>query len=204
MSATITAQEIKEIRTGYGLSQKSFATLLGIGVASIVRYEQGAEPSKANANLIRAARNPQFMLECLELDGDSIPKQQRKHAEEILYDYISLDPEENVLLHEGLDAAGLEPTRSMDEVYHYTLQQEILNEQAANLIGKLMRYIITVEEAQGSVSESYELLLTELYTVKRSILAPESDNDTYLEQIRGYLTYQKRYISAICSSEKAA
>ncbi len=204
MQRSITAEDIKEIRTHYGLSQKSFATLLGIGTASIVRYEQGATPSKANANLIRAARNPQFMLECLELDGDLIPKSQRRHAEEIVYDYISLDPEEDARLHEGLDAAGLTPTRSMDEVYHFTLQQEILNEQAANLIGELMRYMLVAEEHNETTDKSLELLLAELFSVKRSILSTDSDNDTYLEQIRGYLTIQKRYIATVCSNSKVA
>ena len=204
MASAITAEDIKEIRTSYGLSQKSFATLLGIGVASIVRYEQGATPTKANANLIRAARNPQFMIECLEQDGDLIPAAQRRHAEEIVYDYISFDSEENARMHEGLDAAGLPPTRSMDEVYHFTLQQEILNEQAANLIGDLMRHLLYIDENHETADESLEILLNELFSVKRSILSVDSDSDTYLEQIRGYLTFQKKYVAAICSCEKAA
>ncbi len=33
------SQQIKEIRKHYGLSQQAFARLLGIGEASITRYE---------------------------------------------------------------------------------------------------------------------------------------------------------------------
>ena len=58
MSKDLTAQDIKRIRRKYGLTQQGFARLLGLGEASVVRYENGQTPSKANANLIRAADNP--------------------------------------------------------------------------------------------------------------------------------------------------
>ena len=64
------SQQIKEIRKHYGLSQQAFARLLGIGEASITRYEKGIAPTKANANLIRAAMIPAFMAGCLERDGE--------------------------------------------------------------------------------------------------------------------------------------
>lgn len=63
------SQQIKEIRKHYGLSQQAFARLLGIGEASITRYEKGIAPTKANANLIRATMIPAFMAGCLERDG---------------------------------------------------------------------------------------------------------------------------------------
>lgn len=204
MPATISAEEIKEIRGRYGLSQRSFAQLLGIGPASMVRYEQGVTPTKANANLIRAAKNPQFMQECLEADGDSIPETQRIRAQSVIYDYVSLNPEENERLHEGADISGLPQTMSMNEMYHYTLQQEILNEQAANLIGDLMRYMVNQEEQGAKIENSVELLLSSLFETKRKILAPQSDNDSYLEQIRGYINYQKKYISALCLGVEVA
>lgn len=204
MPARITAEDIKEIRGQYGLSQKSFALLLGIGPASMVRYEQGTVPSKANANLIRAARNPQFMQECLEADGHLIPNSQRVRAEKVLYDYVSLDPEENERMHEGLDAAGLPQTIEMSEMYHFTLQQEILNEQAADLAGDIMRFIVSLEDNDLPVDASLEVMLEQLFDVKRNILAVESDNDVYLEQIRGFLTYQKAFVSQLCSSRKVA
>ena len=203
MTASITPEEIKEIRTRYGLSQKSFALLLGIGPASIVRYEQGAKPTKANANLIRAARNPRFMQECLEADGEQIPKSQRSHAERVIYDYISLNPEEDDLMHEGLDALGVPPTMSMDEMYYYTLQQEILNEQAANLLGEIMRLMLDSERFQGDKG-SLEVLLVQLFDVKRQIISDRSDDDVFLEQIRGYLMYMRSYVERLCAMEREA
>ncbi|MBQ9020435.1 MAG: helix-turn-helix domain-containing protein [Eggerthellaceae bacterium] len=183
MPATITAEEIKEIRGRYGLSQRSFAQLLGIGPASMVRYEQGATPTKANANLIRAAKNPQFMAECLEADGKSIPQTQFVRAQSVIYDYISLDEEENEYLHEGVDVSGLPQTMSMDEMYSFTLQQEILNEQAANLISEL----ITMKLSLGVLSTTNEALLNRLTLLKPTIISEESLNNEKLSEIRGFL-----------------
>ena len=77
MSKDLTAQDIKRIRRKYGLTQQGFARLLGLGEASVVRYENGQTPSKANANLIRAADNPAFMRDCFERDGDLLSHEQR-------------------------------------------------------------------------------------------------------------------------------
>ena len=41
MSKDLTAQDIKRIRRKYGLTQQGFARLLGLGEASVVRYENG-------------------------------------------------------------------------------------------------------------------------------------------------------------------
>ncbi len=68
----LSAQDIKDIRKKYGLSQKSFAKLLGIGEASIARYETGAVPTRANKNLISAAADPSFMAECLKHDEGEV------------------------------------------------------------------------------------------------------------------------------------
>ena len=85
MGHTIAPDDIKRIRGKYGLSQQSFARLLGLGEASIVRYENGQPPSKANANLIRAADDPAFMRDCLERDGDLLSQEQRGKTEQIIY-----------------------------------------------------------------------------------------------------------------------
>ena len=45
MGQEITPDDIKRIRGKYSLSQQSFARLLGLGEASIVRYENGQPPS---------------------------------------------------------------------------------------------------------------------------------------------------------------
>ena len=78
MPHDLTAQDVKRIREKYGLTQQGFARLLGLGEASVVRYENGQKPSKANANLIRAADDPAFMKGCLERDGELLSAGQRE------------------------------------------------------------------------------------------------------------------------------
>ena len=203
MAPAITAEEIKEIRGKYGLSQKSFALLLGIGPASMVRYEQGVQPSKANANLIRAARYPEFMKECLENDGELIPKRQRAVAERITYAMVKFDEETGEA--SFIDKTPrVEPTRTMDEVYHYTLQQEILNEQAANLIADLMQSMLRDNDVDQCDDSPKRILLKQLYEVKRSIISEQSDNDAFLEQVRGYLRYISTFVDQLCMSERGA
>ena len=115
MASDMTPQKIKEIRGRYGLSQKAFARLLGLGDASIVRYENGQEPSKANANLIRAASIPEFMADCFERDGGQLPEAQREQVEKVVYAEVAL---------------GKEGEMGINEIYELTLQQEVLNEKA--------------------------------------------------------------------------
>ena len=174
---TITAEEIKGIREFYGLTQKSFAQVLGLGAASIVRYEQGSEPSKANANLIRAAKHPEFMKECLERDGDTIPETQRDNAMRVVYACVSLEPDDDTI-------SG--STSKMDEVYHYTIQQEVLNEQAANLIAEMISLKMSTG-FKGAASDVLEALLDQLARLKPTIVSNETMDDEALAIIRGQL-----------------
>ena len=185
MTNTITAGEIREIREQYGLTQKAFAQLLGIGQASMVRYENGSVPSRANANLIRAARHPEFMLECIERDGDAIPAVQRENATRIAYAFISLDPVEGEVA-QSAHAQVPRARSKMDEVYHYTLQQEVLNEQAANLIGELISIKVSTGFL-GPASYVYEELLNQLAELKPTIVSSATRDDSVLASIRGYL-----------------
>ncbi|MBO4352880.1 MAG: transcriptional regulator [Eggerthellaceae bacterium] len=190
MPDAITAQEIKDIRGMYGLSQKSFAQLLGIGPASMVRYEQGAVPSKANANLIRAARHPEFMLECLERDGNAIPMRQCEQARKYVYAFISLDngieSAEATNVPRSVQAPAANRMSKMDKMYHYTIQQEVLNEQAANLIGELISIKITTGFI-GKAGDIFEELLNQLAEMKPRIVSRETMDDESLASIRGYL-----------------
>ena len=53
--------EIVALRRRYGFSQRVLAAILGIGVASVQRYEGGALPSESHAELLRQARVPQVL-----------------------------------------------------------------------------------------------------------------------------------------------
>lgn len=188
----LSVDEIKGIRKAYGLSQRSFAQLLGIGEASIVRYEKGSIPSKANANLIRAAKNPRFMLECLERDGGNISASQRAKAEEYIYAAVSLEGD-----------TAEEESMEVNELYGYVLQQEALNEQAANIANDVMRYMNWKGILPSDKENPISLLLDNLFALKRLIISEESRDDSVLDQIRGYLKYTEEYVSTITELQKA-
>jgi HTH-type transcriptional regulator/antitoxin PezA len=189
----MTVEQIKDTRNKYGLSQRSFAALLGIGAASIVRYEQGAKPSKAIANLIRAAQDPRFMQGCLERDGQAIPAEQRKRAETYVYEYIRLESPETE-----------KPMDEMSRIYEFTLQQEVLNEQAANIVCEILRYMsangITADEDDNPLV----ILADKLFEVKQAIISKSSRDEQVLEQLRGYLKYTEEYVDSLVSVKKAA
>ena len=72
---------------------------------------------------------------------------------------------------------------SMNEMYHYTLQQEILNEQAANQIADLISLKIS-SQGNASVVDS---LLRRLSLLKPTIISEDTLNDEKLAEIRGLL-----------------
>ena len=139
MSKDLTAQDIKRIRRKYGLTQQGFARLLGLGEASVVRYENGQTPSKANANLIRAADNPAFMRDCFERDGDLLSHEQRGKAEQIIYALVTFDEDGDIM--------------DINEMYEITLQQEVLNEQAAQLMGDTINLLLAAREQEDAIAE---------------------------------------------------
>lgn len=174
MSKDLTAQDVKRIREKYGLTQQGFARLLGLGEASVVRYENGQVPSKANANLIRAADNPKFLLDCIERDGSLLADEQREKTERIVYALVSFDQEGG--------------TMDINEMYEITLQQEVLNEQAAQLIGDVSRLHAAAQEKGDAISATvYEDVLMQLALIKPRIIYEGHLNTTKLAEIRGQI-----------------
>ncbi len=73
-------EEIRALRERYGLSQRSLARLLGWGMITIQRYEQGALQDEAHDQVLRGLRDPQVVLEWLDRDGDRLPDRIREHV----------------------------------------------------------------------------------------------------------------------------
>lgn len=181
MSAEMTAQDIKGIRSRYGLSQKAFARLLGLGDASVVRYENGQPPSKANANLIRAAAIPEFMAGCLEREGSQIPPAQREQVEKVVYAEVAL---------------GEEDEMGINEIYELTLQQEVLNEKAALVISELINGQIAAEAAGNeALALIYGDMLAQVSYLKPTIATDEKMSKAALAEIDGRLNMMQGLIS---------
>lgn len=174
MSELNMSRQIKEIRKRYGLSQQAFARLLGIGEASITRYESGIAPTKANANLIRAAMIPEFMAGCLERDGDVLTPKQRASVEKIVYAEITFDEEGEIM--------------DMTDIYELTLQQEVLNEKAAEILGDVINGLIQAEDENDELLKMvYEDLFAQLANLKPAITTAEASNWKSLHNIDGEL-----------------
>ena len=174
MGATITPEEIRETRGKYGLSQRAFASVLGIGAASIARYERGVQPTRANANLIRAAANPEFMMDCARREGSSLSQEQRDGIASVYYALIELPADSTPV------------ANKMNEVYDLTLKQEVLNEHAANIMAE----IISLKSKNGFVGKAadvFDELLNQIARIKPKIVSEETMSDELLMEIEGYL-----------------
>lgn len=80
----LTPERIRDIRKRYCLSQKSFATLLGMSEATINRYERGGLQDQAHDTAIRAGEKPEIVRDLLERRGDLLSDWQRKRVERAL------------------------------------------------------------------------------------------------------------------------
>lgn len=180
MANQITPQEIKRIRKKYGLSQKAFARLLGIGEASMARYENGKEPTRANANLIRAADNPTFVLECLDRCDGLLTESQCKKAEQLVYSMVTLDDEGKIM--------------DVNEIYMLTLEQEILNEQAAEIMADITRLYFAARDSGDTVHEVlYDDILRQLASAKRKITGKDGSTKIKLAEVRGQIDALKDF-----------
>ena len=73
-------EEIVALRKKYGFSQRVFAAILDIGVASLQRYERGCLASDSHAQLLSNARDPRFLLKCLERGARKLSDEERAKA----------------------------------------------------------------------------------------------------------------------------
>jgi len=80
----LSAEEIRQLRTGLGLTQEEFSLLLGGGRKAFARYETGAvRQSVAMDNLLRAVqKHPSLLLEFAKARGVALsPIKQRRLRE---------------------------------------------------------------------------------------------------------------------------
>ena len=64
----IEAADVKQIREGLGLSQREFAMLLGVSVATVQNWEQSRRQPRGAARLLLliAQRHPEVLLEVVQ------------------------------------------------------------------------------------------------------------------------------------------
>ena len=145
-----------------------------------MRYENGQKPSKANANLIRAADDPAFMKGCLERDGELLSAGQREKTEKIVYALISFDGGRGMLW-------------ISTRLYEITLQQEVLIEQIAQVMGDVSRLHTAAQKRGDAVSVAvYEDVMRQLALIRPGVTRRENSNELKLSEIRGQIACLKR------------
>lgn len=183
MNDAIKPQDIINLRKKYGLSQRAFAQLLGIGEATMNRYENGVAPTKANANLIRAAMIPEFMAGCLEREGNQLSPKQRQSVEAIVYAEVTFNEEG-----EAMD---------VNEIYTLTLQQEVLNEKAWEVIAEASRLRAeALEDGNELLASVYEDVELQVAKAIPLILSNDSLDAAKLGEIKGQISGFQKLISS--------
>jgi len=90
-SRLLQPEEIRAFRTNLGLTQKEFSEILGIGIATLNRYENGALQSEAHDNIIRLYMDPDILIKILKAKPHLL-SQQRK---ERMWSLLQADKEES-------------------------------------------------------------------------------------------------------------
>ena len=93
---------------------------------------------------------------------------------------------------------------TMDEVYHYTIQQEVLNEQAANLACELMEYLMSCNVKADDRTHPVSVLLSQVLDLKRFLVTDAADDDAALERARGFLGRMEEFVQLLRSAEEVA
>lgn len=63
LAGILTVEEIRQARQRLGMSQREFAEYLGVGEASVKRWELGVLPDKSSSDLIRLKTDPEAARE---------------------------------------------------------------------------------------------------------------------------------------------
>ena len=67
-------EEIKQMREGYGISQRGLSRLLGWGDVTVHRYETGAIPDQPHSMLLELLNDPAVMSSAMSKGKDLLPK----------------------------------------------------------------------------------------------------------------------------------
>jgi len=93
----IQPEEIKEVRKKYGLTQHEMAKLLGWGLATLSRYENGALQDEAHDKILRLVQEPRNLIKLIRETPDALTETRReelvtnlKVSEEAAYSFLRL------------------------------------------------------------------------------------------------------------------
>ncbi len=96
----LSRDEIRQIRENYGLSQRSFAKLLGWGDKTIFRYENGSLQDTVHDNLLKLLKEPENMKRFILNADENVPEKIKSRVLKRLEnskDEKSFDPFEELI-----------------------------------------------------------------------------------------------------------
>lgn len=76
--------EIRQFRKRYGLTQSELSAILGWGIATLNRYENGALQDEAHEKTLRLAMKPEIFLRLIEDTPSALSEKKRKRLNEEL------------------------------------------------------------------------------------------------------------------------
>ena len=116
----------------------------------------------------------------VERDGESIPPAQRESAEEVIYATVTFDDEGEIM--------------DINEMYMLTLEQEILNEKAAEILAEVSRLR---REAEKRGDEEGMLVYGDVISLiaerKGQIVREVDGSEKKLAEIRGAIDGLARF-----------
>lgn len=140
MSGLLTSSEIKKIRGKYGLTQKEYALVLGMGEISIHRFEKGSIQTEAVDNIMRLSKKPSNLKEILKRQISNIPQE--------LYDRLIKTIDSLLLLkeHAIVDMSNIDTNP-------YSLETTSVSDIAKIIIKKYDEYINKNANVYGVCAE---------------------------------------------------
>ena len=140
----LTVEEIKQIRDIYGLTQKEYSRLLGLGDVTIQRYETKAVQDDTYDMMMRLTReNPEYCLEMLEKNKKSFEMERYQTIRECIINRIKLIGE-NYFTEKAIQTKYAEYNQMTDENGYCLLDIK----KVRNILGYLaeqMRHLYKVK-----------------------------------------------------------
>lgn len=166
-------EQIRELRSRYGVGQKAFARLLGWGDVTLARYEAGSLQSASHDTALRLADDPDNARVLLRRNGDRLTPKQRYDVERRIAQWPSVSNGPSAMSDGEQYVAGVDPVGSDDDDGPMTTP--------AIDIGKLapeerLRLIDDLWESLRAHPEALQLTDAQRAELDRRIDAVESGN----------------------------
>jgi putative zinc finger/helix-turn-helix YgiT family protein len=194
-------EEIREFRIEHGLTQKEFSNLLGIGIATLNRYENGALQSEAHDRVIQLVMEPRNFLRLIS-DSEGVVSDSKRQK------LLSLLTEETQVswLEITKDAFGnyspdlysgykkLDLAKFFESIKYFCYQERIFKTKLMKLLfyadfGHYKKYSVSITGARyarlpyGPVPDQFERWLAALVWDDEGILKEEDWNYEYPGEI---------------------